>query len=117
MKKVILFLALLAPCFLMAQVEESKIWEKAVFEVNHNNATIYYTDVNSTDGPFNEEILEELKPVMLRKEGIVKVEFAHVGHAIRVYHFDYIELETIKYFVLKHTQEIEVMTRKEFLFE
>jgi hypothetical protein len=116
MKKVILFLALIAPSFLIAQIDESKIWEKAVFEVNHNNATIYYTDVNSLDGPFNEEILDDLEAAMLRKEGIVKVEFAHVGHAIRVYHFDYIELETIKYFVLKHTQEIEVMTRKEYTF-
>lgn len=114
MKKVILFLALIAPTLLMAQVNESKIWENAVFQVNHNNATIYYTDVNSTDGPFDEGILDEVKSAMLRKEGIVKVEFTHVGHAIRVYHFDYIELETIKYFVLKHTNEIELMTRKEY---
>ena len=114
MKKLILVLALAVPGFLMAQMNEDQLWENAVYQVIHDGATVFYTDVNVLNSDFSESMLEDIKAKMFQKEGIVKVEFQNSNRTIRVYHFDYIELETVKNFVLAEKREIDVMNRVEF---
>lgn len=116
MKKFIILLVFAVPCFAMAQLNEDQLWENARYEVATNGAQIYYTDinVNSVNSDFSKEMLERIKATMFGKEGIVKVEFLHFNQTIRVYHFDYIELETVKSFVLQEREDIEVMNRVEF---
>ena len=114
MKKLILILALAVPGFLMAQMNPDQLWENAHYQVLHNGATLFYTDVNVIDSEFEEAELDQMKEDMFTKEGIVKVEFLHFKQTVRVYHFDYIELETVKNFVLMQRRDIEVMNRIEF---
>lgn len=114
MKKLILILALAVPGFLMAQMSEDQLWENAKYQVVHDGATVFYTDVNVLNSDFSETTLEDLKASMFQKEGIVRVEFQNLNRTIRVYHFDYIELETVKDFVLAERREIEVMNRVEY---
>lgn len=114
MKKIILILALVAPGFLMAQMSEDQLWENARYQVVHDGAAVYYTDVNVLSSAFSEDMLEYVKAQMFLKEGIVKVDFLHSNQTIRVHHFDFIELETIKNFVLVERTDIEVMNRVEY---
>jgi len=117
MKRFILLIVLIAPGFLMAQTNDYQLWENAYYQVVKNGATIYYTDVNALDFEYSEATFNKSKANMLEKDGIVKVEFLHFNHTIRVYHFDFIELETIKNFVLNERKNIEVMNRVEYPIE
>lgn len=115
MKQFILILALTLPGFIMAQLSEDQLWENARYQVVKNGATIYYTDVNVIDSEYDEQMLLRVKSQMFLKDGIVKVDFLHFNQTIRVYHYDFIELETIKNFVLEERKDIEVMNR--FVYE
>ena len=116
MKKLILILALAFPGMLMAQMSESQLWENARYQSVTNGVQIYYTDVNAVGPEFDEEMMDHVKVTMFLKDGIVKVELLHFNQTIRVYHYDFIELETVKNFVLELRHDIEVMNRAEYSF-
>ncbi len=111
MKKLIILFAIVVPVFAMAQMSENQLWENARYQVVKKGATVLYTDVNAINSEFSEELLDQVKANMFQKEGIVKVKLMNSNRTIRVYHFDYIELETIKDFVLAERSEIEVMNQ------
>lgn len=116
MKKLILILAIAFPTVLMAQMSEDQLWENAKYQSVTNGVPVYYTDVNAVGPEFDEEMMEHVKSTMFLKDGIVKVEFLHFNQTIRVYHYDFIELETVKSFVLELRHDIEVMNRAEHTF-
>lgn len=116
MKKLILILALAFPGMLLAQMSESQLWEHARYEAVENGVPVYYTDVNAIGTGFDEEMMDHVKSTMFLKDGIVKVDFLHSNYTIRVYHYDFIELETVKNFVLELRDDIEVMNREEYTF-
>lgn len=111
MKKLIILLAVILPGMAMAQMNEAQMWENARYNVLQKGAVLMYTDVNAIDSEFAEQQLETIKANMFKKEGIVKVEFLSLNKTIRVYHYDYIELETVKSFVLSERRGIEVMNQ------
>lgn len=114
MKKFIILLAIVVPGFVMAQMSENQLWENARYQVVQNGESILYTDVDTKNAAFSEEMLDQLKENMFRKEGIVKVELRNSNKTIRVYHFEYIELETVKGFVLAERRDIEVLNQVEY---
>ena len=116
MKKLILIFALVFPAMLMAQMSESQLWENARYQAVTNGVPVYYTDVNAIGPEFDEEMMEHVKSTAFLKDVIVKVEFLHFNQTIRVYHYDFIELETVKGFVLESREDIEVMNRAEYSF-
>lgn len=116
MKKLILILAIVLPGMLMAQMSEGQLWENAKYQSVTNGVTVYYTDVNAIGPEFDEEMMDHVKSTMFLKDGIVKIEFLHFNQTIRVYHYDFIEVETVKSFVLDLREDIEVMNRAEFSF-
>ena len=101
----------------MAQMNESQLWENAQYQVIKHGASVLYTDVNTNNTEFSEDLLAQLKTTMFQKEGIVKVEFRNMSRTIRVYHFDYIEQETVKSFILAERRDIEVMNQVEYTFD
>jgi hypothetical protein len=109
-------LALIFPGLLMAQMSESQLWENAKYKSVVEGVQVYYTDVNAIDHEFDEEVKDHVRTIAFQKDGIVKVEFLHESFTIRVYHYDFIDLETVKGFVLSLREDIEVMNRKEFSF-
>lgn len=116
MKKLILIFALAFPGMLMAQMSEDQLWENAKYQSVANGVQVYYTDVNAVGPEFDEEMMDHIKSTIFLKDGIVKVEFLHLNQTIRVYHYDFIELETVKGFVLELREDIEVMNRAEYSF-
>ena len=111
MKAFIITLVLLISGFVSAQVNEDKIWEQAVYEVRTNGTPFYYTDVNVRETPFTKTNFALIKENMLSKEGIARVELLDHARVLRVYHFEYIEPEGIKSFILTENPDIEVMNR------
>lgn len=116
MKKLILILVMAFPGMLMAQLSEGQLWEHAQYESVENGVPVYYTDVNAIGPEFDEEMMDHVKSTMFLKDGIVKIEFLHMNQTIRVYHYDFIELETVKNFVLELRHDIDVMNRVEYSF-
>lgn len=114
MNKYIIAILLCLPLLTFAQVDEDKIWENARFEATQNLHTIYYTDVNNAQGTFNYDELIELKDQMFEKEGIVRIELLDLDRTFRIYHLEYIEVETIKLYVLPIESGVEIMERKRF---
>lgn len=116
MKQFILIAALVLPGMLFAQMTEDEKWENARYEVAKNGVVLYYTDINvdRETSSFSEKSFDQIKENMMAKEGIVKVEFVHFNQTIRAYHFDFVDQQTIKDFVLMERKDIEVMNRKEY---
>jgi len=118
MKQFILVLIAVLPGMVMAQSTESQKWENARYELLNNGTTVYYTDINvdNENTQFSEQSFEQIKANMLEKEGVVKVEILHFSQTIRAYHYDFVDQQTIKDFVLAERRDIEVMNQKVFTF-
>jgi hypothetical protein len=117
MKQLIILSLIALPTLVFAQVDESKLWEEAMHEVSHNGQLAFYSDVVITDSePFNREDMVAIRHKMYQKEGIFKVELIDHNRIVRVYHYDFIELETIKNFAFEVKREIEVRDRITFEF-
>lgn len=111
MKNLILSIAFALPLVSFAQLSEEQLWENANYEVVRNGASVFYTDVNATQTPYTDKDFNRIKAKMFQKEGIVRVDFLKENRTIRVYHFDYVDLETVKSFVLREKTDIEVANR------
>ncbi|NVK65419.1 MAG: hypothetical protein HWE22_12580 [Flavobacteriales bacterium] len=114
MKQFIIVLAIVLPGIVVAQSSESQKWENARYEMVNKGTTVYYTDINvdNETSAFSEKSFDEIKANMLQKEGVVKVEITHFNQTIRTYHYDFVDTQTIKDFVLEKRRDIEVMNRK-----
>lgn len=115
MKKFILSLAFAIPLISFGQMSEEQIWENANYQVIKTGAFLYYTDINTTDEAFAPVKFNRIKSNMLNKEGIARVELVKDNKTIRVYHFDYVDLETLKSFVIHETLKIEVTEKVLYL--
>ena len=58
----------------------------------------------------------QLEKALLEKEGIFDVELLNDRKTIRVDHLSYIEVETIKAFILPYRAEIEIEEKVPYLF-
>ena len=115
MKAFFLLIALLASFISFSQSESQK-YEDAYFQVQHKNESAFLTTIKSPNLAFTKAEFREIKDTMLKKEGIFKVEIVENDFVINVYHLSYIEVETIKFFVLPIKSNISLEEKVPFEF-
>ncbi len=115
MKQLILIVLCCAPMLGMAQ--STKKIEQALFEVNHNGESAYYTDVFSTEVPFTKNQFYVIQQVAIEKEGIFDVQLINDGKTIRFAHLSYVSDETLKQIsLLGGSESISIEPRENYAF-
>ncbi|UKN01149.1 hypothetical protein K6119_15575 [Paracrocinitomix mangrovi] len=97
--------------------DEDKAFEKAYYEVKQNGETAFTIDVEFKDVPFDVAKFRMIKDQMLLKEGIFKVELIKDNKTIRVCHLSFIEVETIKSFIIPYRQDFDTTEKEPFEFK
>lgn len=114
MKHLILLALCCAPMMCVAQY--TREIEKALFEVNNNGESAFFTDVYATEVPFTKEQFHAIKQHAMEKEGIFDVQLLNDGKTIRFAHLSYVLEETIKSFALLGSESISVELRETYIF-
>lgn len=102
--------------FLIAQQTSGQRWEKALYEVKENGQTLLVTELIADNHSFDKEHLYLLKDIFLQKEGVVEFEVVD-PKTIRVYHFDYIEVEILKQLMSTHDDNFSYSDAKQLSLE
>ena len=113
--KYLIFIALCcAP--MLGSAQSTKAIENALFEVNINGESAYFTDVYATGTPFNKDQFFVIQQHTMQKEGIFDVQLLDDGKTIRFAHLSYVMEETIKAFALLGSESISVEPRETYVF-
>lgn len=115
MKSLIIILALLSP--LVSNAQATPEIEKAMYKVNVEGETAFYTDLYCTSATsFERNQFEAIKQMAKEKEGVFDVRIIEDGRVIRIAHLSFVEPEAIKYFGTTVCDAIEVEPRQPYTF-
>lgn len=113
MKLIFSLLILSLPIFAFGQNKEDLQYEAAVYQINLGQSAST-SDIDIIDNQLDKSTFMQMKQNLLKKEGIFKVELVNDEKTIRVYHFDYIDLEGIKELVLPTSYQLNFIEAKAF---
>ena len=118
MKFIITLSIILSTSCLFSQVKtEAQRWENARFLVVKQNQEAFKTIIKSKGATFTKEEFKSIQSNSLLKEGIFDVKILENNQAIEIYYISFIEIETIKSFVLPIKSDVYFSEKEEVQFQ